>query len=79
MSTIFTHEDTRPHVNLNQCGKCRAMFKQGDRVMQAHIFEKQGINPQAITEIGVMLYKEYELVHIDCRDPLLKKGLMDRG
>jgi hypothetical protein len=71
---IYTHEDERPHVDPHICGKCRKPFVKGDRVTQAYIFSHRGVNPLNLGNTGAHLFEEYELVHIDCTDPLLKKG-----
>ena len=73
---IFNSDDDRPHVDTNVCGKCRKEFKRGNRVGPAYIFEGKGINPLNLGNSGVHLFAEFELVHIDCNDPFLKKGLV---
>lgn len=70
-------DDLRPHVNSEYCGKCRKKFEAGDRVTTAFIFAKRGVNPLNLGNTGVFLTEEFELVHIDCRDPQLKRGLLD--
>ena len=71
----FVPEDRRPHVDTHVCGKCRKPLEEGHRVGAAHIFHRKGVNPLDLGNTGAMLYDEYELVHIDCHDPLLKKGI----
>lgn len=71
----FQAEDAHPHVDTNTCGKCRRPLGPGHRVCIANIVAMVGPNPDNLRETGVHLYPEYELVHIDCHDPLLKKGL----
>jgi len=74
---IFQPEDRHPHVDSGTCGKCRKPFGKGHRIIKARIAEKRGANPANLSEIGVYLFDEFEFVHADCRDPLLKKGLQD--
>lgn len=66
-----------PRVQAHTCGRCRKDFKKGDRVCQAWIFDRKGVNPQNLGAIGAYLHEEFELVHIDCRDTDLSKGLRD--
>ena len=68
-------EDRVPHVDTHVCGKCRKEFKPGERVVNAYIFHSVGLNPLNLGNKGVLLQEEFEFVHVDCRDPLLKKGL----
>lgn len=75
MSHIFTPEDQRPRVSTHICGKCRKPFEKGHRITQAFIFSNTGVNPQTLCGLGVYLEEEFELVHIDCTDPFLVKGL----
>ena len=71
----YSPEDDRPHVDSWVCGKCRKEFSRGHRVTTAYIFEKRGLNPNNLGNTGALLYAEFELVHVDCHDPFLKKGL----
>jgi hypothetical protein len=75
--TIFIPDDLRPHVESDTCGRCRKKFQRGDRLTTAFIFDRRGLNPLNLGNTGAMLNEEFELVHIDCHDPLLKKGLSD--
>ena len=68
-------EDRLPHVDTHICGKCRKPFEPGARVLNAYIFHSVGVNPLNLGNKGVLLHEDFELVHVDCRDPLLKKGL----
>ena len=71
----YAPEDDRPHVDTAVCGKCRFKIARGERVFVAHIFESSGVNPMDLGNRGVHLFEEFELVHVDCRDTFLKKGL----
>lgn len=75
-ATQFRPEDMQPHVDSRTCGRCRKPLTKGQRIMQAHIVEGPSVNPQNLGQTGLMLTGEYELVHIDCRDPYLKRGLL---
>jgi len=75
MFNTFNPEDVRPHVDTGVCGKCRRKLEKGHRVTVAHIVDRVGNNARNLGEKGIYLFDEYELTHIDCRDPLLKKGL----
>ena len=57
------------------CGKCRKKLQPGDRVTQAYIVDRTGANPNNIVLLGAWLSEEFELTHIDCRDPDLSKGM----
>ncbi len=72
---MSNREHCVPHVEGDTCGKCRKKFKQGHRLTQAHIFDRRDVNPQNLVEVGIMLFEQFELVHVDCRDPFLVKGL----
>jgi len=71
----YNPADDRPHVPDGVCGKCRKEFGRGHRVTIVNIVEGTGINPSNLGQRGLFLFKEWELVHVDCKDPLLKKGL----
>jgi len=73
--SIYQPEDDNPHVDSDTCGKCRKKFERGHRVCVANIVAYVGPNPENLKESGCNIYPEYELVHIDCRDPFLKRGL----
>jgi len=78
MSDLYYHpEDDHPHVDTTVCGKCRKPFERGHRIAQALIFERRGVNPKNLGNTGVYLFADYEFVHVDCRDPYLKKGLFN--
>jgi hypothetical protein len=49
------------------CGKCRKKLQPGDRT---------GANPNNIVLLGAWLSEEFELTHIDCKDPDLSKGML---
>jgi hypothetical protein len=74
-TTPCAPEDARPHVDDGTCGKCRKKFEQGHRVVISYIVDRQGNDPMDLGRRGLFLYEEYEFTHVDCRDPLLKKGL----
>lgn len=67
-------EHLRAHVDSTVCGKCRRPLSKGDRVTIAHIVADTGIDPGTFQK-GTTMAGEYEVVHVDCRDPLLVKGL----
>lgn len=71
----FQPEDTRPHVDSGICGRCRRKLEKGHRICVAHIVDRVGSNARNLGELGLYIFEEYEFVHIDCNDPLLKKGL----
>lgn len=71
----FTPDDLNPHVHSDTCGKCRKKFQQGERVVSAYIVDRVGPNTANLGQRGIYLFEEYELVHVDCTDTLLKKGL----
>jgi len=73
---IHQPEDDKPHVGADICGRCRKPLGPGHRVTTAHIVAATGPNPDNIKERGTHLFPEYELVHVDCRDPLLKRGFI---
>ena len=64
----------KPHVDSTICGKCRKEFNPGDRVTIAHIVEKTGVDLATFVK-GTTMGAEYEVAHIDCRDPRLVRGL----
>jgi len=76
MPENFVPEDLRPHVTSYICGRCRKPIGKGHRVLVARIAEGKGYNPNNINDVGLSLMEEFEMVHVDCRDPLLKKGML---
>jgi hypothetical protein len=72
---IPRYEDMRPHVDTRHCGSCRKKLEPGDRVTFAHIFQNAALDPRNALVPGAMLSEEYELVHINCFDPRLVKGV----
>jgi len=75
MSDTVNSEHLRPHCETCICGKCRKPIGAGHRVTQAMIAISEGRDPRNVFVKGMMLAEEWELVHIDCNDPLLVKGL----
>lgn len=69
-------DDLHPHVDTDTCGRCRKPFLPGQRVFPAYIVLHKGCNPMNLRDQGVMLTGEYELVHADCNDTYLTKGLV---
>ena len=66
-------------VDSTVCGRCRKKLQPDDRVVYAGIIERIGSHPQNLAVQGAWLLdggKEFELVHIDCRDPDLTKGIL---
>jgi hypothetical protein len=76
MSDSFLPEDMRPHVDSAICGRCRKPIEKGHRIVQVRISEGRGLNPKNLGETGLFISSEWEFAHVDCRDPLLKKGLL---
>ena len=67
-------EDLHPRVESDICGKCRKKFKPGDRVVTVFIIQKVGRDPANVLKTGSFIDPmEFELVHIDCNNPNLKK------
>jgi len=77
MPENFTKDDLRPHVGTWECGRCRKPITEGHRCVQARISHGKGRDPMNIHNEGLMISDEWEFVHVDCRDPYLKKGLSD--
>ncbi|RKY28317.1 MAG: hypothetical protein DRP83_00930 [Planctomycetota bacterium] len=69
------NDHLRPHCDTWICGKCRKEIKKGHRVMQVFIALGKGHNPSNVMEVGMNLAPEWELVHVNCNDPLLTKGI----
>lgn len=74
MVDIARPEDMVPHVHSDICSRCRKPIHPGHRIVQVHISGGRGINPNNPGERGIFISDEWEFAHIDCRDPLLKKG-----
>lgn len=66
-------EHLRAHVDSTICGKCRKPLQKGDRVQIAHIVADVGIDASFVR--GTIMAGEYEVVHVNCNDPLLVKGM----
>jgi hypothetical protein len=64
------------HVDSTVCGKCRKELGPGHRVTLAYIIQTTGIDTATLRK-GATMGAEYEVVHLDCNDPLLVKGLTD--
>lgn len=75
MSHDIAPEHLRPHCDTWVCGKCRKEIQKGDRVMQVFIALGKAHNPSNVMEMGMSLAPEWELVHVNCNDPLLVKGM----
>jgi len=71
---VVASEHLRAHVDSTVCGKCRKPLRAGDRVQIAHIVAEIGIDPSTFVK-GTTMAGEYEVVHVNCNDPLLVKGL----
>ncbi len=69
-------EHLSAHIDSTVCGKCRQPFSKGDRVTIAHIVADIGIDAATFRK-GTTMAGEYEVVHVNCRDTLLVKGLRD--
>ena len=68
-------EHLKAHVDSTVCGKCRRALRKGDRVQIAHIVEDPaGVDPGTFRK-GTVMAAEYEVVHVNCNDPLLVKGI----
>lgn len=60
----------RPRVGSETCVRCRKTFSPGDRVQIVNIVDKVARN-QSTRMIGAWIRDEYEMSHVDCRDPAL--------
>jgi hypothetical protein len=69
-------DHAKPRVSVETCARCRKKFERGNRVTYCLIFDRAGRDPKNIAAMGVHLIHEYELIHIDCRDPFLVKGIV---
>lgn len=76
MPAPLNTDHLRPHCDTYICGKCRKLIEPGHRVSMAFIALGKGPDPRNIYLQGMELAAEWELVHVDCRDPLLVKGLI---
>jgi len=77
MSEVFVKEDLRPHVDTWICSRCRKPLDKGHRCVQVLISQGKGQDPTNILLTGLHLSDEWEIAHVDCRDPYLKKGLIN--
>ncbi len=66
----------RARVDSTTCTRCRKRFQKGDRIAQAFIIDSVGVHPLNLAALGAFFSEEFELVHIDCRDPDLTKGIL---
>ena len=73
---FFQNTMHRPTADPTTCGKCRKKLQPGDRITQAFIIDRVGVNPNNLASLGAYLHEEFELVHIDCHDPDLAKGII---
>ena len=71
----LSKDHLRPHCDTYVCSRCRRPIEKGDRIQQVYISLGEGRNPTNIMERGLILSDEWEMVHVDCNDPLLVKGL----
>ena len=65
----------RQRVPATTCAKCRRQLGAGDRVSMAMIVQRVGRNPDS-RELGALIGEDFELVHVDCRDPSLEGKLI---
>jgi hypothetical protein len=62
-------------TDSTMCGRCRKKFQENDRVVQAFIVDRVGSHPNNLAAMGAWLHEEFELVHVDCTDPTLVRGM----
>lgn len=77
MEESCSSEHKHPHVDDGICGKCRKKIKPGHRVTVAYIVKRAGRDPRDLARKGLWLFQEFEMVHIDCHDPFLIKGIKE--
>lgn len=63
----------RPRTNEYTCTLCRKKVERGDRVLTVMIVEGIGIDPETSFP-AARVTGEYEVVHVNCRDPKLDVG-----
>jgi hypothetical protein len=77
MVTDYNSSDNNPHVGDDTCGRCRKLLKRGERVSVANIVDRPGNDPMDLGRKGLFLFEEFEFVHVDCHDTMLKHGVKD--
>lgn len=55
------------------CARCKSQLLRGDRVVPVVLVEGIGRDPETLGK-AVQCSGEYEMVHLDCRDPQLRGG-----
>jgi len=70
-------EHLSPHTDAWVCGRCRKKFGPGERVITAYISQGRGLHPLNLGLPGLNISQEFEMVHVDCRDIYLTKGVLD--
>jgi hypothetical protein len=65
--TVSIHPRNPGHT----CARCLRKLARGDRVLIVHIVEKVGTNPDNPNQVGSWLTGDFELVHLDCKNPTL--------
>jgi hypothetical protein len=55
------------------CARCKSQLTRGDRVVPVVLVEGIGKDPGTSNK-AVQCSSEYEMVHVDCRDPQLRGG-----
>lgn len=77
MTDTLHTDDMRPHTDTWVCGRCRKPFGKGERVTIAYITDGKALNPRNLGMPGLDIMEEFEMVHVDCRDIYLRKGILD--
>lgn len=72
---VCTSEDLHPHVDTDTCARCRKKLQKGHRIMMINIVDRAGVDYKDLGRRGLYLFDEYEFIHVDCHDPLLKRGV----
>ena len=69
-----TRDERRARTASDTCVRCREHFKPGHRVVMAWIIDGTGAHPTNLQARGAYLHEEFELTHVDCRDPYLREN-----
>jgi hypothetical protein len=64
-----------PRCGTDTCVRCRKKFEPGDRATVVNIVDRVGVNPDNIRQQGAWLTGEFELLHVDCKNPGLDNSI----
>jgi hypothetical protein len=73
MTDLCKPEEMVARAYTDICVRCNKPIARGHRVLQVLISDGRGVNPRDMGQRGLFISEEWEVVHVDCYDPYLRK------